>query len=200
MVLLAWTWFVQPAAPAIDGKIDEAEWAGAATYPLEGGGEVRLLPRGDFLYVAVRGSTPGLASLCAAGADTVRILHASAAIGEARYEWRAGVWTRTADFEWRLRDSPRTGPPAPEAYQQALLAAGWIANPSAAGAPVREFQIRRAGVDAIGVTFLRTSEPMSLAFWPRTMSDDCRTNMRIAQGYVPETAAFDPAQWHHPAR
>jgi hypothetical protein len=84
---LVGVWMLQPA-PTVDGKIDDGEWAGATTHRLEGGGDLRLLKRGDFLYVAVHGAATGLASLCAAKGDTVRILHASAAIGEARYERR----------------------------------------------------------------------------------------------------------------
>jgi hypothetical protein len=34
---------------------DEAEWAGAVHERLEGGGVLRLLQRGEFLYVAVEG-------------------------------------------------------------------------------------------------------------------------------------------------
>jgi hypothetical protein len=46
------------------------------------------------------------------------------------------------------------------------------------------------------VTFLRTAAPMSLAHWPATVADDCAANVRIAQGFLPDTAAFDPTEWH----
>src|SRR5690606_38769698 len=92
-------------APAIDGTIGSAEWADARIERLEGGGQVRLLERGGYLYVAVEGTGQGLVSLCAAGGGTVRILHASAALGEARYEKSGNQWKRTAGFAWKVRDS-----------------------------------------------------------------------------------------------
>lgn len=184
-----------PSGPAIDGTVDDDEWAGARIERLEGGGQVRLLERGGFLYVAVEGRGQGLASLCAAEGGTVRILHASAALGEARYEARGGAWTRTAGFTWRVRDSRETGPPATQAERAAFLdEMGWLANASAAGSPVREFQIRAAGVEALGVTFLSFGDPMTLARWPSAMADDC-ASVRMAQGDPREAARFEPGAW-----
>jgi hypothetical protein len=182
-------------APVIDGRIGDAEWAGAMTERLEGGGTLRLLQRGEFLYIAVEGLGPGLASVCAARGATVRILHASAAVGEARYERGAAGWTKMKGFAWRLRDSPRSGPPAVAQNDEFLRDAGWLANPNASGSPQREFQIRAADVDAIGVTFLTTTEPMKIARWPATIKDDCG-NLRVAQGFLPESTTFDPASWY----
>lgn len=51
-----------------------------------GGGEVSILRTGDELHVVVTGPKAGLASLCVADDSRVRILHASAAVGEAIYE------------------------------------------------------------------------------------------------------------------
>lgn len=197
-----------PAAPVpvIDGRIDEAEWSGAvvhelvlgegAKHPATEPARVRLLRRGDFLYVAVQGSRPGLASLCSAKGPLVRILHASAATAEARFERAGEGWKKTADFEWQLRDSPRAGgSPGQRQYEQMLERSGWTANPDAEGSAGREFQIRASDVDALGVTFLTTSDPMVVAYWPATVADDCRS-MRVAQGFLPDSAAFDPTQWH----
>ena len=196
---IAVLWFAAlqaPSVPVIDGKVDDAEWAGATTAALAGGGTVRILPRGEFVYVAVHGPRAGLASLCAAKGGVVRILHASAAVGEARYERGVSTWKQTSAFDFKLRDAPRAGrsPTSPE-YADYLRAAGWVANSSAAGSPDREFQVRADAIDALGVTFLATSEPMSLSYWPATIADDC-TSTPIAQGYLPASASFDPSTWH----
>jgi hypothetical protein len=45
------------------------------------------------------------------------------------------------------------------------------------------------------VTFFTTNEPMTVSHWPASMDDDCRA-VRVAQGYLPETAQFRPATWH----
>ena len=178
----------------IDGRIGEQEWAGARPERLAGGGEVQLLPRGEFLFVAVRGPKSGLASLCVAKGKSVRILHASAAIGDATFERWGDVWMKRKDFEWTLRDSPRTGAPTEQAKTEALWKTGWLANASAVGSPDREFQILAKDIESVGVTFLTTNEPMAVSYWPSTMNDDCRT-AKIPQGYLPDTARFDPASW-----
>jgi hypothetical protein len=180
--------------PSIDGRIDEHEWAGAKRAKLSGGGEVLILPRGEFVFVAVRGLKPGLASLCVAKGKSVRILHASAAIGDATFERWGDVWMKRRGFEWTLRDSPRTGGPSETAKIEALSKSGWLANASAAGSPDREFQIVATDIESLGVTFLSTDNPMTVSYWPATMSDDCRT-VKIPQGYLPDTARFDPSSW-----
>jgi hypothetical protein len=57
-----------------------------APLPMIGGGEVTLRQDGDDLRVTVTGPRAGLASVCVGDESRVRILHASAAIGEAAYE------------------------------------------------------------------------------------------------------------------
>jgi hypothetical protein len=187
---------IQGARPVIDGNLSEGEWAAAKQEPLVGGGTVSILRRGGDLFIAVRGTRAGLASLCVAKGDTIRILHASAASGEARFNRGATGWTLGPTFEWLLRDSPRTGGVTAEQYAAMTQKVGWTANPSAAGSPIREFQIRAADVDAIAVTFLATDDPMALSHWPAGVTDDCRNNLKIAQGYLPPSAAFDPSKWY----
>ncbi len=183
-------------APVIDGRIDEAEWVAATRESLVGGGDVLLLQRAGNVYVAIRGPRAGLASLCTSKGDVVRILHASAATGEARFAHSAGAWRQTAGFEWHLRDSPRQAEPAAAQHDAMARDFGWTANPSASGAAHREFQIRAADVDALAVTFLATADPLALSYWPSSVADDCRTNLKIAQGFLPESASFDPSHWH----
>jgi hypothetical protein len=167
-----------------------------ATMPLTGGGEVTISKGSEFFEVAVKGPAAGLASLCLADDKTVRILHASAAVGEATYERDGDRWVLRTNFEWKLRDSRQAGPPT-EAQSQAFLeSAGWTANPSNRGDVSRNFRIRLSDrTRFLGVTFLTTSEPMAVSHWPDAMDDDCRA-VKIAQGYLPATARFRPETWH----
>ena len=185
-----------PASPVIDGRIGDEEWAGAERHALEGGGDLQLLRRGEDLFVAVRGAGPGLASLCVAAGTTVRILHASAAVGEGAYvqQGTTDTWTKRADFDWAFRDSPRGAAPAEDAKTAFFAKSGWLANASAAGSPDREFRIRAAGVESLAVTYL-TVQGLSLAHWPPSVADDCKA-VRIAQGFLPDTARFAPSGWH----
>ena len=73
---------------------------------------------------------------------------------------------------------------------------GWVANASRAGDVARTFTVHLAErIRYLGVTYLATDEPMALSYWPASMDDGCR-EMKIAQGYLPDTAQFRPAGWH----
>jgi hypothetical protein len=180
--------------PVIDGRLADDEWSGATKHALSGGGELYLLTRREFLYVGVRGPAAGLASLCVGSGDTVRILHASAAVGEGTYAREAGGWARRTMFQWALRDSPRAGGPTDADRTAFLRSAGWVANASATGLAAREFQIRLADVETLGVSYLSTGEPMAVSYWPASMDDDCRS-VRVPQGFLPERATFHPERW-----
>lgn len=163
---------------------------------LEGGGGMAMRREGDALHVTVTGPRAGLASLCVGDDRRVRILHASAAVGEALYERSGGTWTLKRGFDWKLRDSPQAGPPSAQASDEFFAAMGWTANPSREGAPRRDFRIRLTGdVRFLGVAFLSTEDPLAVAHWPASMDDDCRS-VKVAQGYLPETARFTPERWH----
>ena len=166
-----------------------------APLPMIGGGELMLRQDGDGLRVTVTGPRAGLASLCVGDESRVRILHASAAVGEATYERSGERWVLKSGFEFKLRDT-RTGPPSEADRAQYLSTMGWVANASRAGDPVRIFTVHLSErIRFVGITFLTTDEPMAVSYWPASMDDDCRA-MKIAQGYLPDSARFRPAGWH----
>ena len=167
----------------------------AGPQPLAGGGDVSLREQQGVLHVTVTGPGAGLASLCVADDTRVRILHASAAVGEATYERSGESWALKSTFDFKLRDT-RTGPPSEQERAGYFSASGWVANASRAGDPKREFRIRLSeAVHFLGVTFFTTNEPMTVSYWPASMDDDCRA-VRVAQGFLPEAAEFRPATWH----
>lgn len=183
-----------PAPPVVvDGTIGKTEWAGAKRERLTGGGEVLLLRSGTTLYVAVQGAATGFPTLCVGNGDRIKILHASAALGEVVYTRKDGTWQRGKPFEWLLRDGRA---PKPEAEKQKFLADfGWLATASNTGAPAREFRIDLGpGKSTLGVAFLST-DTMAAAYWPSTMADGCRAT-ELLRGDPPDTMAFEPTQWH----
>jgi len=150
---------------------------------------------GDDLRVTVTGPRAGLASLCVGDESRVRILHASAAVGEATYERSGDRWILKAGFDFKLRDT-RTGPPSDADRTLYLSTMGWVANASRTGDPVRVFTVRLSEpIRFVGITFLATDEPMAMSHWPASMDDDCRA-LKIAQGYLPDSALFRPMSWH----
>jgi hypothetical protein len=192
LLAVAWIFFVQ--GPVVDGRIDTAEWSAARVESLEGGGDVRLLVRRGSLYLGIRGPAAGLATVCVADASGVRLLHASAALGDARYERDGGRWVKRSDFAWQLRDTRAGGPTS--ADKDAFFAShGWLANASAAGSPQREFRIGLRGVTSVAVAYLTTDSPMAVSRWPAAADDDC-TGVPLGQGRLAETAAFAPETWH----
>lgn len=167
----------------------------AAPYDLVGGGTVSMRRDGDRLLVTVTGPAAGLASLCLGDESRVRILHASAAIGQATYQKSGSSWALAERFDFRLRET-RTGPP-PAADQRAYFdATGWVANANSAGTAPRAFAIRVDGrARFLGVAFYTTSATGAVSYWPPTMSDDC-VAVKVAQGFLPATAQFRPDTWH----
>ena len=166
-----------------------------APKPMIGGGEVTMRQDGDDLRVTVTGPRAGLASLCVGDESRVRILHASAAVGEATYERSGDRWILKAGFDFKLRDT-RTGPPSDADRTLYLSTMGWVANASRTGDPVRVFTVRLSEpIRFVGITFLATDEPMAMSHWPASMDDDCRA-LKIAQGYLPDSALFRPMSWH----
>jgi hypothetical protein len=170
--------------------------AKTAPMRLTGGGDVSVREVGDSLHISIKGPRAGLASLCVGDDSRVRILHASAAVAEATYEKQGERWVLKSGFDWKLRDSPRSGGPTEADVRQFLASTGWVANASNAGAPGREFTLRLTDrIRFVGVTFLATAEPMAISHWPASMDDDCRA-MKVAQGFLPEAAQFRPSGWH----
>ena len=167
----------------------------AGPQPLAGGGDVTVRRQNEELLVTVTGPRAGLASLCVAEERRVRILHAAAAVGEATYERSGDTWALKSKFDFKLRET-RTGPPPEQERSDYFAGMGWVANASRIGNPKREFRIRLTeAIQFLGVTFFTTDEPMAVSHWPASMTDDCRA-VRIAQGYLPETAEFRPGTWH----
>jgi hypothetical protein len=186
---------VAQARPVIDGTIDRDEWAGAQRHALNGGGELLILQQANDLYVAVRGGTRGFPSLCLGDKDQVEVLHASAALGTAVYTRHDRSWTRSAAFDWKVRD--RAAPAEQLAAERESFFAEhqWLANASSAESPDREFRIRLTPTRRqLGVAFLDTATKRA-AYWPADAADGC-VDSELLRGEAPKLLKFNPWRWH----
>ena len=176
-------------------SLGTAASAEPVTSKLVGGGEVSIVRDAEVWRVTVTGPKAGLASLCLADQKGVRILHASAAVGEGLYARSGDTWALESGFDFKLRDKPKT--PKSDAERDAFFETkGWLANADNSGTQPRTFIIRHSEAPRwLGVTFFTTSEPMAVSYWPETMDDDCRAK-KVAQGYLDPTAQFHPERWH----
>lgn len=179
----------------LDGVVDTTEWKDAAIVKLPGNQLMRWKHDGRELLVALTGNAPFLPSLCIARNDTVRVLHASASVGDAIYSGPAGgPRQRTSDFAWALRDGRPNAQPEREQQQQ-LESKGWVASTAGSNAGAREYRIRLA--------LIGTSPQLAVAFvslfgdsvkWPLTANDDCARS-DFAMGSAPATARFTTESW-----
>ena len=79
----------------IDGRMDGSEWRGSALQRLADGAELRLRHDGPSHFLGITSPRQTFASVCVARTDSIRVLHASAALGSVAYghvadEWRPG--------------------------------------------------------------------------------------------------------------
>ena len=179
---------------AIDGKLDEAEWADAAREKLTGGAELRLKADAEFLYVGLRGGGQGWPQLYVWEGKVVRALHASASLGTAVYsKGESKAWKLEQGFAWELRGA-KADDPARTAF---LTKHGWLANTVGMGeAGVGEFKIARRLFDEsdlrLAVVYFTIGR--SLPSWPATLKDDCLKS-ELLMGAATPGLSFDPAQW-----
>jgi hypothetical protein len=162
---------------------------------MSGGGELTRTRDADTMLITIAGPRPGLAHLCVADDTRVRILHASAAVGEAVYERDGESWRLKSGFDFKLRDR-RDALPSAADKQTFLSATGWLANADNSGKAPREFSLRLTpGLRSVAAAFLAIDEPMAVSHWPATVADDCIA-LKMVQGYLPPQARFNPSTWH----
>lgn len=194
LTLPAWA-LAQASSPTIDGNIDQQEWASAERHALSGGGELLLLKSGGELYVAVRGGTRGLASLCIGDKEQVEVLHASAALGTAVYKRHDRSWVRSDGFSWEARDRAAPADQLAAERDRFFTDHQWIANASSAESPNREFRIRLTPTRRqLGVAFLDTSATRA-AHWPADAVDGC-VDTELLRGDAPKLLRLNPWRWH----
>jgi hypothetical protein len=183
------------AAPVIDGRLSSGEWAEAARYELSNGTELWFQHDDRYLYVALRGQRTMLGSLCVSHGDSVRVLHASMALGTAIYRRGDSAWSLLQPFAYTMRETDTTA--TTRAKRAAFLAEhGWIANTIPVGEQaIREYQIALSLLDPLRLDIAALypqDERMHVTAWPA--ADDC-ASMELVSGNTPRQLRFQPARW-----
>jgi len=128
----------------VEGVLGPAEWRGAR---LEGSDDVRVYIDAGASALRVGLATPPLfvASLCVAVGDTVRVYHASAALGSVTYLPTGDEWLLRVPFVWRLRRTDLSDEAVRE-REAHFSEYGWVANTMPMGEPGQtEFRISMEG-------------------------------------------------------
>lgn len=183
-------------APTIDGVIDSTEWRGAAVERLSNGLTVRLQHDGTYLFLAISSTGEGFPSICAVKGDTLRVLHASAALGAMIYTRTPEGWSRRDTvFVYGMRNTELT--PAARDERRAYLAEHrWVASTFRMGqGRAHELQLSLALLDRvprIAVGYYRTQGAQ--AAWPESLvaeGEGCG-ELRLLQGYASSGPRFRP--------
>lgn len=193
---------VPRSTPAvIDGRMDDTEWEGSALQRLSDGTVIRLRHDGRHLFLGVESSQPRFASVCIARVDSVRVFHASAALGSVTYARSPREWVTTErEFAYGMRNSD-LGEQARRERSVYLSRHGWLASTFRMGdGLVQELQFSLAqvsGMTGIAVAFFVVSgDTGSVVTWPGTLGpDDGCGNEQLVRGSVPPRLRFGPDGW-----
>lgn len=181
---------------AIDGKIEDAEWKGASSFPMKNGGTVFFGYDGQHLFVGVRGPSQGWSHLYVSEGDGAGVLvyHASAALGSTTYRPdKDGKWQSSNPFSWELRERV-INPELQKKMDDYLAKNFWVANNSNTGNRNEiEFKVKPRGESIkVGAVFA-VGEKGRYSF-PETLPDDTLKE-ELVRGNTPADLRFEPAQW-----
>src|SRR5262245_20751737 len=190
------------APVVIDGKVDEAEWQGAATHRFADDSVIRLRHDGRHLFVGLTSPRKGFPRLCTVNGDAVRVLHASAALGAVTYDRKADGWiARETAFRYGMRNTELTEQARGERLDY-LSRHGWVGSTfGMGGGQVQEMQI---AIDqlaatprvALGYYAIGPEKKGTILPWPASLSaDEGCINEELVRGNVPQKLRFEPAGW-----
>lgn len=191
----------------VDGTIGAEEWKEAKAVKV-GGNEYLFQTDGEFLCIAVRGVKQAILTVAIESEKGVRVLHASASLGEAGYEKRDGGYARTSGFEWTCSDNSKAAEDARAKEREEHLATkGWVGATIGRGEHQPEMKIRlselrgAASQDGAAIT-VNVFSAMAMGKdkgkagdrWPEDVRDDT-TAMGLRMGNAPEKAGFAVETW-----
>ena len=181
----------------LDGEMGEDEWREARSQPLTRDGSVAWMQRENALYIGVRGLPDGLGHVYLAQGDTIRVFHASGALGTATYARKGEAWEPSREFAWDVRGRQYT--PALQAQQEAHYGReGWVASTTGMGVFTdMEFRISMDLLrqsDALAVAYGTGSGPDVVQHAPSGLAD-ATVLPALLMGNVPGGLRFAPSQW-----
>lgn len=187
----------------LDGDIGAAEWAGAERMRHPDGGELLVLRRAGNMSIAYRGERQKIATVCVASGSRVRVLHASAALGEALYERESdGGWRLTRTFDRWTRPTEGADALGADVLEAHVWKHGWAATTLAMEerAPARFEMTFDVGAlpeeSRFTIALLDFFDPERPCppVWPAGVADDAG-NVALQRGDPPERATFDVTRW-----
>lgn len=186
---------LQASTPVLDGTISPGEYDHATRVTGSNGLEVFLLRTDSALFIAVRGPGDGFPHVALTHGDTVLLLHASAALGTARFAGPGEEKRRIAEFAFGVRD-PGMSEAARTARARFYASEGWVGSTIRMGTRGETELViaRRLVAPSAGVAVAYWSEESSIAQWPEALADGAVAE-RMVQGFLPEQARFRPSEW-----
>jgi len=180
----------------LDGVINNAEWAGAREYDLSSGGRLYVIIKEKVAYLGIKGNDPGWAHVYLHRNDSVKVLHASAALGAQLYTYKNETWKLQKKFNWEVRESvyDEILKQKQDAYYKKN---GWCANNNNTGDKTTlEFKIN---IDYTGTAeprfaVLYTADAKSLSFYPAGLTDNTLLK-ELVSGSNPDDLQFRPETW-----
>ena len=181
--------------PIIDGTISDMEWSKAKMYTLQDGSDLYLFQDNGILYLAVIGSRPGTlgANIFLHQNNQVRVMHISAALGTAEYNWDGEKWSLIRNFDWQHR-TLGNGDLALAEREAYYKEEGWSAPNARTGtANNLEMQLKLAsGKQRLAVSLIRSSSNIRTV-WPADLGDDTETP--FSDG-LPINLSVEPDKWY----
>lgn len=180
----------------LDGKISKTEWAGAKEFSLSSGGKLYILRKEETLYFGITGKSHGWAHIYLNWEDSVKVLHASAALGDQLYANEKGNWKLQKEFTWELREFE---------YNEKLIQKqasyyaknGWCATNNNTGDKITleyKIDLKRFGNAEVKFAALFTSDAKALSYFP-TQLDDNTLLEKLVSGSNPDNLHFKPETW-----
>lgn len=192
---------------SIDGTIGADEWREAKSVKV-GANEYLFQVDGEYLCVAVRGVKQAILTVAIESEKGVRVLHASASLGEARYEKEGEGYKRAAGFEWKCSDNSKVAEDArSKEREEYLKEKGWLGATIGRGEHEPEMKIRLADlrgvkdsqgaaitVNVFSAFAMGKDKGKAGDRWPESVADDSAA-MGLRMGNAPEKAAFKVETW-----
>jgi len=182
----------------VDGKMGDGEWTDALQVDFIGGETLKIKQDGKYLYLYIRGETPGVASLAIHSQDLIQILHASAGLITAKYVNEGERWRQVEPFRSEKQMEVRNQANNLEAY-------GWLATilpraitPDFDTSLATEYKISldllESGESSLSVAFFQRTAKQPLAHAPAGLADDS-LNKSMVLGSNHDYLDFRPETW-----
>lgn len=198
-VLLTPSELVVPKATipvSIDGVVKPEEWKDALRIDIGSSRWLYLKHDSVNVLVAFQTKDKGLASIHVLDGSSVRVVHASAALGTALYANRDGGWKVAQPFTFACRKTDNSQDAINERLKF-FQDHRWIANVWGQGTDGhREFQIdaKLVGQNPIVFAYNGFGPTPKLTSQPAKVDDDGLSE-RLANGFLDENLKFTGAKW-----